>query len=1162
MDFDELMLCDAVRRGVQAAGFSKATPVQEQVLPKALEGNDLLVFAETGTGKTAAYGLPILERLSRVLGMATPAVGEAPHGGKPPESPADPRGTSESPAPADSDSTAPPGEASVSPAAPAVPFEDPMPRRPPPVLHALILGPTRESVTRAEGALRTLGQFFPARIRAIFGGVPAAPQREALRRGLHVIAATPGRLAEILRQEPLAMDQIEVLVLDELDHMVQMNLMGDVLSIVERIPAQRQTFVFAGKRTADLDAVAARFLRDPQLVEIQSTAPAISDVRQVLYPVDSLQKSDLMLELLRTFKPPKAVIFFRTRRNVDRLQPLVEQLGRRVAVLHADRTPAQRQVAIEAFTSNEAEILLATEMAVRSLEVEGITHLINFDLPQFPDDYLNRISRCSTLGPIQEVLTLVCLEDRDALRRLEKHLAKPIERVKLPGFDYSDRGRRNVDRILAPMGETRQGRRPLPPSEKPEKPLAATEAKAIGRSVSAAAASPGDRTAPSASVALSASGPGVEQRLSGAGARTAPNFHSSERLSGRLTRPTEASSSATEAVATPAPAAATALPESAASKSAMRSRPTLGDEVRHPRVPPPRAEPPRTPPPPAPPAPARPPTPLPVSAAPALAPSEPQGAETPSPAKSYPSASFTSSRKEDPPPRSRSPYRHGRKPVQPEWVEEVLEPETLANGEEPEDEDDAAEIEPTPSAPDSRGAAPAARSERGAHPGRTTDRRPARRIRSWDLHRGGLLDPPPLLSTPYDTFLAEERQARKRDSQIQSEEERLMDFPSETIPEELLETEGAGILPIDWDHPVSRHGRVGHLIVAWKKRLATLQALGGTPTPPGAPAPTVAPRIPAAVVAAQSHRVPSGRPVVPTSSQAGLAPPALPAWPMAADSATSAATAPGAWWTPSMPPAVEAATAPAPASAKAPAPAREQSQRHGRGRGKSESRGQAAPTTEQSQRRGRGHGRHFRKESERPPAVAIVPPKTSIPSAAPTPQPPPAPPSMLPSAMPPPANAPATAPRPKTPSRPASRAKTAPAAPQSTRGRATAATETASRTGRKAAEKPAPATPKEPETKPEKPTRRSPRKSGDSLSPARPRTSAAAPVAAEKKKPGRKPAAPKTKAPEKAAEGPGTPTGKKKPGRKPIPKESASSKKTVSAQKNAAPGAPEKAKKR
>lgn len=1130
MDFDELMLCDAVRRGVQAAGFSKATPVQEQVIPKALEGNDLLVFAETGTGKTAAYGLPILERLSRVLGADAPPEPPSPSGEKPPESSAD---------------------ADVAEPAAA-------PRRPAAALHALILGPTRETVTRAEGALRTLGQFFPARIRAIFGGVPAAPQREALRRGLHIVAATPGRLAEILRQEPLALDQVEVLVLDELDHMAQMNLMGDVLSIVERIPAQRQTFAFAGKRTADLDALAARFLREPHIVEIQSSAPAISEVRQVLYPVDSLQKSDLMVELLRSLNPPKAVIFFRTRRNVDRLQPLVEQLGRRVVVLHADRTPAQRQAAIEAFTSNEAEILLATEMAVRSLEVEGITHLVNYDLPQFPDDYLNRITRCSNLAPINEVLTLVSPEDRDALRRLEKHLAKSIERVKLSGFNYSDRGRRNVDRILAPLGEHRTGVAGEPRKSPRAKPtdIAAKKTLATEEVVGIEPSVPSERSAPPPPAAASAPVPTAGLRPYAHISRPVPNAHFTERLSGRLIRsaaetPAPASPAATSEGAVspdapvptlpvaapaapsapPAPPALAPEPESLATKTTQRMRPTLADEVRHPRALPPRPEPQRTPPPPPsppPPPPQRVPTPLPVTAAPALAPSEVPEAERSAASKSYPTASFTPSRKEEPPARSRTPYRHPRKAVQPEWVEEVMETE-LANGEEPHEEE--AETEEVAASPDSRAAAPADGRGRGGRPGHGGDRRPPRRIRSWDLHRGGLLDPPPLLSTPYDTFLAEERQARKRDSQIQSEEERFEDFPSEMVVDEPLPTEGAGILPIDWDHPVSRHGRIGRMIVAWKKKMATLQALQGTPAPvqPGvSEGATGRQPKPLPIAAAHPPVVSAAPPSISATQKKGLSPPALPAWPMAADSATSAATAPGPWWTPSPEPQEQPAAASPSEPVKASALSREQSSRRGRGRGRS---------------------RYFRKESERPASVPAEqkaspqpPAAASAPTIAPAPAIPP----------PPPPAPPAATPR-EVPARPASRVrKAAGGAARGRRGAAAAGSKPAKEDKPGAAEKAAPSASLEKEKTPAKRGRRPAQKPEVAKAPTR--FTRSAPVAAaseEKKKPGRKPAAKEIKAPEKAATGE-----KKKPGRKPAAKES------KTPVKNTAPGATGRAKKR
>jgi len=870
MVFDDFKLCDAVRRGVEATGFNKPTPVQDQVIPAALEGNDLLVFAETGTGKTAAYGLPILEHLSRALGVTKPVT----------------KGKAEAKDAEEPKKSAPGAAASM---------------------FALILGPTREVVTRAEGSLRSFGHFLPVRIRAIFGGVPAAPQRDALKRGLHVVAATPGRLAEILRHQEFGLDKVQVLVLDELDHLVQMNLMKEVNAIVERLPKERQTFVFANKRTPEVETLAGEFTRDPEIIEIARLEAPLESIRQVLYPVESTQKSDLLLEILRKQEPKKAVVFFRTRRSVDRLQPMIEKLGRTVAALHADRTPAQRQQAVEAFSSCEANTLVATEMAVRSLEVENITHLVNFDLPQFPDDYVNRIARCSQAEPVQEVISLVSVEDRDSLRRLEKHLGRAIERAKLTGFHYEEKGRRSVDRILAPAGSLVEaagaradesapgGRRPRRPS-RPAPP--------VGKRVSAPAPE-------AAATEPKASAPSRQEEPAEKPEATAPprqKVHPVERLSGRLTREAERMEAKAEAPAireggfgTPdhgrsakgAEAQAAQSP-TAPSPTAPSARPrphfSLADEKRSPH---PRRERER----PSPPAaresretkPPKRETPPPVTAGPAVKPLDEEDAREG--LAGIPTVSFTSAA----PPEKPSPtfpLRHPGEPKEPDLEEE----EELEEDFEDEEVDEEEEKEKTARdrTPESgRTSGPGSRSSwsgRGER-GRRVDRRP-RRVRSWDLHRGGLLDSPPLHSTPFDTFITEERTARKRDSYFQAttDEPQAGSLPS-TEPSS-FETYLTQWVPIDWDHPSTRFGRPSRFIRNWQERVSRIeesQAEGGTtPSRPGAP-----------------QQPARGRSRLSRDSQphekrdrVSAQPPPLPAWPLAVDSDTSAATAPGVWWGP------------------------------------------------------------------------------------------------------------------------------------------------------------------------------------------------------------------------------------------------------------------------
>lgn len=915
MVFEQFGLSEPALRGVEASGFKKPTPVQEKVIPLALEGRDLLVFAESGTGKTLSYGLPILERLAReraAAGVAPSAedlAAAAAQAREPDSEEQEEAGEVEEEKPSSLRTGAP--EAPPAPGAPK--------------LFALILGPTRESVTRAEAALRGAGQFLGVRIRAIFGGVPAAPQREALRRGLHVVAATPGRFAEILKQQAVDLSSLRLLVLDEMDHLAQMNLMNEIRAIVDRLPTERQTLVFSGARAPEIEALSAGFLRNPNIVEVSGFRAPLEEIHQVIYPVDHTQKSDLLIDLMRALQPKKAVIFFRTRRSVDRLHSILEKLGRRVASLHADRTPAQRQAAVSVFASGEADTLVATEMAVRSLEISDISHLINFDLPHFPDDYLNRIARCSQIEPVGEVISLVSWEDRDALRRLEKNLAAPLERARLEGFPYTERGRRHIERLFAPENGAAPDTPDLAPPaasapapaapaapllmprpRRPAAPLPPPEPRSDGEAPGRPTRERIEISRPAPPPAASAAPPAAPPRVT-----FRPVAHPAESLSGRLVREAQATAAPAPASAASAPAAAKANgapPASprAGSPAAPSARETPPPPVPPRDLPPRRESPPRRPIAPAPalaaPAPAPP-----VSAAPVLPRSS---SDAPPPAGAagtkFPLATF--SRPPSPEDSGALFPRGHRRPrgSRPEWIESAQEaarenlPLPPAQEEEPPEEPNGAAAEPGGEHIAPRGG----RYGRGGQ-----DRRP-RKFRSWDLHRGGLLDPPPLLETPHETFLAEERAARKRESAEIARKE--ADAPAARAADqepELVPAPGE-LLPLDWDHTIPPHpeARPSGLIKRWREKLDAIRRHAAAAPPQALPlAPPPAPP-------ALARRPAAAKPLAPPAAASTA--PSTPAWPLAADSATTVGVAPGAWW-PALP--VECVDVPAaPAIPEAP----------------------------------------------------------------------------------------------------------------------------------------------------------------------------------------------------------------------------------------------------
>ncbi len=393
MPFSQLGLYSSIVRGAQALGYTQPTPIQAQAIPAVLSGKDLIASAQTGTGKTAAFVLPILNRLG-------------PHR-----------------------STGP---------------------------RVLILEPTRELAAQVEESVAKLGQFTDAKTVVLHGGVNLGPQRNALRNGPDIVIATTGRLREFLDSKALRLNTLEVLVLDEVDRMLDMGFIDDVKAIVRECPPKRQTLLFSATLPPRLQEVAKFALNDPQRIEIAAEKVAADTVRHAIHPVLDSQKIDLLMELLKRDEFKSVIVFTRTRKGADRIAHLLRVENHPVGVIHAEKNQTQRTAALEGFRSGKHDILVATDIAARGLDVAGVSHVINFDVPQHAEDYVHRIGRTGRAQSTGEALTLATPEEANHIVAIEKLIGQKIPLLTLDGFAYEGGQPPRVDaanpRANAPKG--------------------------------------------------------------------------------------------------------------------------------------------------------------------------------------------------------------------------------------------------------------------------------------------------------------------------------------------------------------------------------------------------------------------------------------------------------------------------------------------------------------------------------------------------------------------------------------------------------------------------------------------------------------------------------------------------------------------------------------
>jgi ATP-dependent RNA helicase RhlE len=376
--FDQLGLSPDLVRTVAEEGYREPTPVQAQAIPLVLQGRDVLAAAQTGTGKTAAFALPILDRLR------------------------------------------PFANTSFSPA-----------RHP---VRALILVPTRELALQVAEATAIYGRTVPLRAGVVYGGVPIEPQVKELRAGIEILVATPGRLLDLVGQRAANLGQVGIAVLDEADRMLDMGFLPDIRRILELLPVQRQNLLFSATFSDDVRELARTILRDPATIEVAARNAPAEAVRQLVYPVDRDRKEALLAHLIHRHDLRQVLVFTRTKLAASRLAAWLDRHGIDAAPIHSDRPQSERTRTLAAFRTGELRVLVATDVAARGLDIEELPHVVNFELPWNPQDYIHRIGRTGRAGLTGDAISLVSIDEADLLRGVQRLLRRAIPWTVEEGF--------------------------------------------------------------------------------------------------------------------------------------------------------------------------------------------------------------------------------------------------------------------------------------------------------------------------------------------------------------------------------------------------------------------------------------------------------------------------------------------------------------------------------------------------------------------------------------------------------------------------------------------------------------------------------------------------------------------------------------------------------
>ena len=375
MLFSELGLSADILRAVSEQGYSEPTPIQAKAIPIVLEGRDVLAGAQTGTGKTAGFTLPMLQRLSE----QKPAKGYRP-------------------------------------------------------VRALVLTPTRELAAQVGESVKTYSKFLPLRSSVIFGGVKINPQIATLRSGVDILVATPGRLLDHVNQKTLDLSQVEILVLDEADRMLDMGFIHDIRKVLALLPKQRQNLLFSATFSNDIKRLADGLLNAPTLIEVAKRNTTSARVEQVVHFVDKDRKRELLSFLIGSSNWKQVLVFTRTKHGANRLAQQLEQDGLTAAAIHGNKSQGARTKALADFKRGKVRVLVATDIAARGLDIDQLPHVVNFELPNVPEDYVHRIGRTGRAGNEGEAVSLVCVDEHKLLRDIERLLQTEVPKVAIDGF--------------------------------------------------------------------------------------------------------------------------------------------------------------------------------------------------------------------------------------------------------------------------------------------------------------------------------------------------------------------------------------------------------------------------------------------------------------------------------------------------------------------------------------------------------------------------------------------------------------------------------------------------------------------------------------------------------------------------------------------------------
>ena len=375
MKFTDLGLNKSLLKAVKEQGYTTPTPIQQKAIPTIIKGADVLAAAQTGTGKTAGFTLPLLERLSQ----SNPTMQKK-------------------------------------------------------QIRVLVLTPTRELAAQVAESIATYGKYMQYKSTVIFGGVGINPQLATIRRGVDIVIATPGRLLDIAGQKGIDFSRLETLVLDEADRMLDMGFIHDIKKLLKLMPKNKQTLLFSATFSNDIKSLASTLLKEPQLIEVARENSTANQISQVVHLVDKGRKKELLVKLIKENNWRQVLVFTRTKHGANKLTKQLEEEGIKAAAIHGNKSQGARTKALAAFKANDIKVLVATDIAARGIDIDQLPHVVNFELPNVPEDYVHRIGRTGRAGLSGEAISLVCIDEHELLFNIEKFTKSKIEKIVIDGF--------------------------------------------------------------------------------------------------------------------------------------------------------------------------------------------------------------------------------------------------------------------------------------------------------------------------------------------------------------------------------------------------------------------------------------------------------------------------------------------------------------------------------------------------------------------------------------------------------------------------------------------------------------------------------------------------------------------------------------------------------